>query len=218
MMRMSERLYVPNFLDARADHIARYVWANSYISPMGKGLDVFCGCGYGTHALRSTLRQVTGIDGSEEAIGWAKEHFADRRFTNGDFLRVSWPDPWFDQEETQDFVVSLESLEHVRDPDLFFKALARTLKRGGVMVVSSPNEDVLPKLPGSFPHHTRHVPTQELLGWGKQAGLRLISLAGQDVYELNDERRVVKLLRPSEMDVDGRIAGQFTLAAFRKRE
>ena len=222
----SERLEVKSFSEARFDHQVRYAWAKQHLPETGTGLDAFCGCGYGTAYLREEgKRRCVGVDGSLAAIGWAREHFGASEDSDTDgFVSLAWPHPWFRYQYGWDFVVSLESLEHVEDPIQLFVDLARSLRVGGVLVASSPNADLLPKLPGTFPHHHQHLTLETLLDLGSfewngadTGKLELLDWAGQDVYELHPEGRVKSLIEDElRMVPRERTPGQFTLIAARR--
>jgi 2-polyprenyl-6-hydroxyphenyl methylase/3-demethylubiquinone-9 3-methyltransferase len=97
-------------------------------------LDVGCGAGLLCEPLARLGAKVTGIDASAEVIAVAKEHAAamglDVNYRAGDVQEL---------EGQFDLVTSLEVIEHVADPAVFLKALARRLAPGGLMILSTPN-------------------------------------------------------------------------------
>lgn len=211
-----ERQEATTYDDIRLDHRQRYEWASARVGEWGPGLDLFCGVGYGTWklAVDGHKRVILGIDGSQEAIDVANTHY---KVDNNRFGCWRW-----EQNEPRiteaSFIVSLESIEHVPDPIRFFNFLARALRPGGVIVYSSPNSNILPKLPGTFPHHSMHFPHETILSLGNatydDCQLEVIDWAGQDVYVLENSRPVRESKFPTVMS---KVEGQFTLVAARRK-
>lgn len=209
-LHSGERQVATDYAAIRADHRHRYEWADDCIPRGGVGVDVFCGNGYGTWLL-SESRWVLGIDGSPEAIRLAETHFRrpSAMFSVGVY-------PFELPKRTFDFIVSLESVEHVEDGEGFVRTLATSLKLGGVLVFSTPCEDHLP-LAGTGNHfHFRHYTLEQTLELARANGLLPVQWAGQDVYELDGQRRQGALLPESEMGLRIGQPGQFTIVACRK--
>lgn len=119
-------------------HIQRYNFATSFVSG-GKVLDIACGSGFGTSFLKTSgADYVLGGDVSPEAIGCSKQHYKDNdvEFLFLDGSRLPFRDSCFD------VAVSFETLEHVPEYESFISELHRILKKGGKLVLSTPNKDV----------------------------------------------------------------------------
>ena len=103
----------------------------------GDLLDVGCGPGIVTKALwHPGIRSITGIDFSPEMIERAQKH-ADLmglpvkvNFAVGDAEGLEFPDESFD---------IITALEYADDPLKFLQSLARVAKKGGIIVVTTPN-------------------------------------------------------------------------------
>ena len=97
-------------------------------------LDVGCGAGLLAEPLARLGANVTGIDASPEVIAVAREHAAaiglEIDYRVGDVQTL---------EREFDLVTAMEVIEHVADPQLFVKALAKRLARDGLLVMSTPN-------------------------------------------------------------------------------
>ena len=97
-------------------------------------LDVGCGAGLLAEPLARLGARVTGIDASPEIIAVARDHAAatglEIDYRAGDVQ---------DLEGRFDLVTSLEVIEHVADPAVFVKALARRVAPGGLLILSTPN-------------------------------------------------------------------------------
>jgi len=108
-----------------------------------RALDVGCGAGLLCEPLARLGAQVTGIDAAPENIEAAKAHAAkqglgiDYRATGIESLG---------SEETFDLVTSMEVIEHVTDPALFVRGLARAMASGGLLVLSTPNRTAASRL------------------------------------------------------------------------
>jgi SAM-dependent methyltransferase len=128
-------------------HLERYEFAAANTGA-GTLLDLACGVGYGSQlliSLRADLSQLTGVDLDNGAIEYAKKRYSDPRitFVNAEAFEYLASCPMFDN------IVSLETVEHMPDPNAFLTALMRVLKPGGTFVSSVPTT---PSMDGN-PHH-----------------------------------------------------------------
>ncbi len=122
-----------------AIHLGRY----SIVQKLCQGLDVLdvaCGEGYGSYAMASfwDAKSVTGVDISEEAINTARYIFP---HPNVKYIAASAEDiDKMFKPESFDLVISLETIEHVNDPEKFLSAIKSVLKPNGIVVLSCPND------------------------------------------------------------------------------
>ncbi len=97
-------------------------------------LDVGCGAGLLAEPLARLGATVTAIDASAEVIAVAREHAARQRlaidYRTGDVQEL---------EGRFDLITCMEVIEHVADPAVFVKALAKRLAPNGMLVMSTPN-------------------------------------------------------------------------------
>lgn len=63
-------------------------------------------------------------------------------------------------ENTFDVVVAVEVLEHVKEDEAFVRNVARVLKPGGALVMTTPNGDFIPT---PYPDHQRHYKRIQLV-------------------------------------------------------
>jgi SAM-dependent methyltransferase len=146
-------------------HLARYEFAARRARP-GRVLDMACGVGYGTRLLADRAagaREVLGVDRSPEAVGYAAGRYARPgvRFVVADALA-------FEDAQGFDTVVSLETVEHVADPERLLDRLVAALRPGGVLVASvptTPSADV-------NPHHLHDFSERSFRRMGARRGLR----------------------------------------------
>ena len=123
-------------------------------------LDAGCGSGYGTAHLAGLdpALQVVGMDHSEEALAYARGHYAgpNLRFTHGDCLALEFADGEFD------LVVAFEVLEHLTEPASFLQEARRVLRPSGHLLVSTPNRHYYSEERGYVnPFHTREYDVSE---------------------------------------------------------
>jgi 2-polyprenyl-3-methyl-5-hydroxy-6-metoxy-1,4-benzoquinol methylase len=121
--------------DALRIHAERYEFAARHLGP-GRLLDLACGTGYGTRILAERGQpelSLLGVDVSESAIAYAREHWQDERtrFEVSDALA-------FRPAERFDHIVSIETIEHLPDPEAFVAHLVGLLRPGGLLVASVP--------------------------------------------------------------------------------
>lgn len=135
-----ERLEFENFKYSPIEatiHLARYMNAKPYIK--GKRvLDAACGEGYGSQLMHDWgAASIVGVDISDVAIEKAKKLFSNQhvKYLVHDVETLPFPDNSFD------VVVSLETVEHLSNPEKFLKELHRVLKENGTAIISCPNDN-----------------------------------------------------------------------------
>ncbi len=164
-------------------------------------LDVGCGGGLLCEALARAGAKVTGIDLAPGMIEVARLH-ATEQSLDIDYQVVAaetLPDASFD------VVTSMEMLEHVPDPQQMTATLARLVRPGGQVFLSTINrnpksfllaivgaEYLLRLIPPGTHEYERLIRPSELAQWARAAGLRLEEIAG---IELNPLTRSVSLSR-----------------------
>jgi 2-polyprenyl-3-methyl-5-hydroxy-6-metoxy-1,4-benzoquinol methylase len=129
---MSERYSAkPNSLEVGADfpHCARYLLARGFIKKGETVIDAACGHGYGSYLLSEVADKVYSFDYQDVFNSeWNKENIE------------------FNQENVEeikafpecDAFVSIETIEHLYNPELFLDKVTKATKR--VIVMSSPNK------------------------------------------------------------------------------
>jgi glycosyltransferase involved in cell wall biosynthesis/SAM-dependent methyltransferase len=116
-----------------AIHLKRYDFARQFCQ--GKiVLDAACGVGYGSSYLASVAKEIIGVDISEKAISYAKEHYQrdNIQFKVMDIHNLGFPDKYFD------IVCSFETLEHLDNLERFISKVKHLLKDDGIFIVSTP--------------------------------------------------------------------------------
>lgn len=140
-------------------HLSRYALVASVIPSGQRVLDLACGVGYGAYMLADRNRaRVVAVDGSKDSIAYARANWghldiAYRAASAGTFFEG-------DAGAEYDVIVSFETIEHLRDADLFLDQAWRCLRPGGVLFVSTPNSEVYPLL--NHPFHVEHYDVPSL--------------------------------------------------------
>jgi SAM-dependent methyltransferase len=127
-------------------HIQRYEFAARRLRDAHSVLDIACGVGYGSGLLKHSLpaAMVIGVDSNAEAIDYAIARYARAG------LSFVVADAMTFEEGPFDAVVSLETIEHLPDPEKFVERSAgKLLRPGGIFVGSVP---VTPSMDAN-PHH-----------------------------------------------------------------
>jgi ubiquinone/menaquinone biosynthesis C-methylase UbiE len=148
----------------RADaHVARYMLALPLVRPNDVVLDVACGLGYGAAILASgaPAARVIGVDDSKHAIEYARSHFVPQ-YPVAEFHRADAARLRFLPDESVDLAVCMETLEHLPDPEVFLREIARVLRPAGRIALSVPNEWTDESGQDPNPHHL-HVYTWAML-------------------------------------------------------
>lgn len=107
-------------------HVAAYALCAGLLPPAGRVLDL--GCGIGHSYERLAPRETVGVDLDAAALeGQAREtRVADMR-------ELPFPDRSFGS------VLSVQSIEHVPDPERVLAEVARVLEPGGLAIFVTPN-------------------------------------------------------------------------------
>lgn len=108
------------------------------LAPGQKVLDLGCGWAYGTHWAHARGCTVSGIDLGWDQLLWAQKAMpAGLNLMQANARSLPFPDASFDR------AVSVEMMEHVFRPDRpqVFSEIARVVKRGGRIAISTPNPD-----------------------------------------------------------------------------
>jgi 2-polyprenyl-3-methyl-5-hydroxy-6-metoxy-1,4-benzoquinol methylase len=121
---------------APVSEVSDYIFAASFLSEDAERVaDIACGYGYGTAYLATVCKDVVGVDYEEDLIAISKKKHGGQHveFLTGD---VSNPDLF--EGGSLDAIVSMHSMEHFQDDELFLRNCAGWLKPSGRMVLEVP--------------------------------------------------------------------------------
>jgi ubiquinone/menaquinone biosynthesis C-methylase UbiE len=112
-------------------HLSRYLLASKFIG--GVVLDVASGPCYGSSILRRKSSLVISIDINKDALLYGKRvYHAD--CVLADALHLPF------RESSFNCIVSIETIEHLKDADTFLCDIRNTIKRKGILILSTPNK------------------------------------------------------------------------------
>ncbi len=163
-------------------HLFRYYWAMPFAVDRAV-LDAGCGSGYGAELLAAVARAVVAVDHDADAIAQCRDKYAYRRnlsFEVQDVANLALASDSFD------LTVSFEVYEHLESAqsDQFLHHLSRTCRRGGSVLLSTPNrlvETPFMKSAGkSYSYHVNSVSPGEFKARLKRH-FRTVRLYGQRI-------------------------------------
>ena len=159
-------------------------------------LDVGCGGGLLAEALAGRGAHVTGIDLSPSLLSVAELHALESGVSVA-YRRISAEQLAVERPAAFDVVTCMEMLEHVPDPASVIGALARLVRPGGTIVVSTLNrtlkaflfaivgaEYVLRVLPRGTHEYAKFIRPSELARYAREAALQLEHTKGLEYNPL----------------------------------
>lgn len=164
--------------------------------------DVGCGGGLLSEALAKSGAHVTGIDMGEKVIEIARLHLHESRLEvpdlHVDYRLQSSAELAAAEPEHFDAVCCMELIEHVPDPEALVSDLARMVKPGGVVVMSTLNrtpaafgaailgaEYLMRMLPRGTHHYAQFLKPSELGRLLRHAGLEVEDVSGLGYNPMN---------------------------------
>jgi ubiquinone/menaquinone biosynthesis C-methylase UbiE len=109
-----------------------YVVAKDYTK--GDVLEVGCGEGRGVDVLIKQSKSFTAVDKIESVI----KNLA-AKFPEGKFMSMNIPPLGSLEDNSYDYVISFQVIEHIQDDKLYLKEIHRVLKPGGTALFTTPN-------------------------------------------------------------------------------
>jgi hypothetical protein len=143
--------------DIAFEHLHRYALATD----LARGkvvLDIACGEGYGANLLARVAQEVIGIDSDAAAVEHARQAYPARNLRIGVGTCAAIPLP----ARCVDLVVSFETIEHHAQHREMMAEVRRVLRRGGLLIISTPDRREYSELPGyTNPFHVRELSRPE---------------------------------------------------------
>ena len=109
-----------------------YVEAAGIVS--GNVLEIGCGWGRGLDLLTKAADHYTGIDKNDELINALSAEYRNATFTAANIPPLSTL-----RDNTFDYIVTFQVIEHIQNDDLFVKEAHRVLKPGGKLLLTTVN-------------------------------------------------------------------------------
>lgn len=170
---VDERQLKTEIYDIDHRHIHRYLWALKYVRGE-QILDCSCGCGYGSFILGGLHlnAKVIGVDISKEAVAYAEKHYSrpEVTFLQGDMRKLNFTGMF-------NTIVSLESVEHVKNPKAVLQSFKERLLPGGNIIASIP---LWPTVKGNPYHHFEVVGMGQCLEFFRSCGFKVVNSFDQD--------------------------------------
>lgn len=174
------------YWDWTRDQFVRYTLR--YLPGDAAVLDVGCGDGYYAAKLAESdaVRSVVAIDVASAVIAYARAHHPSPKIT---FECVEFEE--WDPPRRFDVVYGCEVIEHFDDAAAALERIARLLRPGGVLCVSTPNrvrlENILRRACGGSAvlvdaTHRREFSLRELACLGTRHGFRTIATRGAGAW------------------------------------
>lgn len=149
----------------REDHRNRYSFAIGYARRDGVKTvaDVGAGIGYGSWMMADAWLEVVAYEINEAAIEYGEQHYRHPNLsrTMADVMTVT---------VDADLMTAFEIVEHVPEPEMFLDSDCRHL------VMSVPNENVIPFSQNKHPEHVRHYTPDEVVTLLHGCGWRSVKL------------------------------------------
>ena len=109
-----------------------YVEAAQRVS--GNVLEIGCGWGRGLELLTKAANHYTGIDKNQELI-----NALSAEYRNATFITANIPPLSTLADNTFDYIVTFQVIEHIQNDDLFIREAHRVLKPGGQLLLTTVN-------------------------------------------------------------------------------
>jgi SAM-dependent methyltransferase len=181
-------------------HLFPYHFVKKFCSTSTRVLDVGFGEGYGAEILSGSVADYVGLDMSEEAVQHASSRYSipNVRFEQSDAATIPFDEGSFD------LVISFHVLEHVVEPDLYLKEMARVCRAGGHVVIVTPNR-AFRLAPGERPwnrFHVREFDREELtqLLSGHFSRFVVMGIEGNEDMNQLERARVARARRFARLD------------------
>lgn len=112
-----------------------YEYAKDYVRDK-QVLDIGCGLGYGTSVMARYAREITGVDYDEGTVESNIKKYVSQsnmKFVRGSVPPLDFPDGSFD------VVTAFQFIEHIHRRPEMIKECLRVLRKGGVLLITTPN-------------------------------------------------------------------------------
>ena len=146
-------IQVPSYLKVLAPVVSLFYYKSSIaFIPHSRGLDIGCGNGRFISSMNSLGLQFEGVEFSSVAVDIC--HRSGLKVFNGELKDAKFKNNSFD------IISARHVIEHIPNPDDFFKEISRILKPNGQLVIRTPNSRALGRkwfglnwFPDDIPRH-----------------------------------------------------------------
>jgi len=115
----------------------RLFFAYQQAAKLTKGnlLEIGCGVGRGMEVMINSCAHYTGLDKNEDLLTELQQIYQ-----HATFIHQNIPPLYNLEDNTFDWVITFQVIEHIQNDDLFIKEIYRVLKPGGKVVITTPNK------------------------------------------------------------------------------
>ena len=117
--------------------VAQHVTAKRSAGEELRILEVGCGMGYFSYALHQAGFDVTGIDLSETAVAWSREHY-------GPFYERTTLQTLHESGRKYDIIIMNQLIEHIADVHQFIAESLALLTPQGELLLTTPDKSAYP--------------------------------------------------------------------------
>ena len=162
--------------------ILAYHYAAGLVS--GDVLEIGTGMGYGIEIIAPSATSYTTID---KSCAYDASLPDNTRFQQMEVPPISFPD------ESFDYVISFQVIEHIKRDKDFIKEVSRVLRKGGKFIVSTPNA---PMSLTRNPWHIREYTEQQL------RDLLASDFSSIEAYGVNGNEKIMKYYEQNRRSVE----------------
>ena len=141
-----------------AEHVARYHFAATQIRTGAVVLDAASGSGYGCEILSEVAGNVIGLEISDHALAHAAINHPSSKIS---YVKADLNQKLDVHDESIDAIISFETLEHIANQEALVGEFHRVLRRGGLLIISSPDRYVYSYLNGHRNQYHVHELTKK---------------------------------------------------------
>jgi len=181
-----ERMVNNKESDLYRSHENRYLFAVDFCKNK-RVLDIACGSGYGSYLISNIADSVVGIDIDKNTIQFCSDKYKNNNleFRDSDALFLN-----DDLIGKLDVVVSFETIEHILNYDLFLLNIYNYLDKGGVLILSTPN-NFKNIYPPENKFHSQEFNVQDLISALNRNGFNDIKVYGQNFTDIKNNNNLV---------------------------
>lgn len=180
-----------------------YEQTTTYVQ--GAVLETGCGVGKGAELFAPHCTHYTAVDKNEELINHLQQQYPSFKFINQHI-------PPFKglEDNSFDTVVTQQVIEHIEDDHLYLQEIQRVLKKGGKMILTTPNIKLSIT---RNPWHVREYTAQELENLLKKyfSKVNMKGVTGNEKvweYYENNKKSVAKFKKLDVLDLEHRLPRQ----------
>ena len=153
-------IFLSQFRDPLMDHLYKKILLHLGKSSGKKLLDIGCGVGKVAFLAAEKGFEVTGVEIEEKAAKLAeknlKRYGSKTRIITGDILKIKLKENYFDA------VVCSEVIEHVNNPQQIINRIFKLLKKGGLLVLTTPHNQKYWTVSDEYADHKKRFSIKEV--------------------------------------------------------